>query len=524
MRIAALWEGFAFSRWYSGFVHNFLLTRVRSTALGFLCFGFLSGVLTVLKMFFSGADQHRVMDLALSLGIALASLFLALSRRTWSEALDRSFLGGLWLYRLGGFRRDEVVRPGEYPQGGRFSLVVGVLLGVLSFFVSPAWLFGGFVLCLVLLQILYKPELGLGLVALSLCFVSPGVLLALSVTVLTSFLFKYLRGKRVISWSSADALVLLLFAWWALGAAWGRAPWQSLCLSLVLYLLFSKMVRVTSLSRRLAGALVLGLLVYCFAFLGHLILSGAPWQVFRSLIFTVELQWGSPVLLTDVVMLLLPLSAVVTAGQGWSKLFGFSAMTLGLCALLFSQAPGALFCLALCLAVLILLLKKKALVLLLSLPAIFLAVFLISPHTLIGLFENVGPLFSHAWSEQVLMWQTVFSAGPLQILFGREADPGVFLNFWGSYLVRYGLLGAGLLIGVVVHLFGKLYRPVSAKQKDLSYRLSVGLCLSVAILLLRGLTTDLAQAGVYSLLWIFCGLLAAGPQLYPRPVGGEELL
>ncbi len=511
MKIASLWENFALNKWLSCFLDRFLKTRVRATAVGILCFGFLCAAFTLFRLFSREiVPTAAVTQLALSLAVVVGALPLMLSRSLWHEALSTSLFASVWIHGLVSYRRDELDRKGEYPQGGRFSLFAGVVLGLLSWIVSPLRIAAGVLLLILLLQILYKPEFGLSLIALLFSFLGPETLLCLSLAVLVAFLFKLIRGKRVVRVEPADIFALFLFLLWASGIPFGLSRWPVVCLGAVIYFLFSKMVKTVEQAKR-----IFSIFVWELFFFGALFFAGklfdwnlTPWIHRFSQWFSIE-EMGYQVPL-EIVMMLLPVAAAAVLNNGAMKLFRFAGLAMGLCTLLFSQSPGAIFCLAVSLVVLALLLGKRMIPVYIGLAVVAAAVFLFSPDTFYQLFRDVPALLSNTWNEQTEVIGTVFSRDWFQVLFGAWRREPADLNFWGDFLYRFGVVGCLVFGAVLVFFYRKCAAAFVFAGREASSRLVLGLLLSAGVLLLRGVTAGFTDhASVFGCFWLMCGLLCA---------------
>lgn len=511
MSLASLWESFPPHRVLSRFLDRFLKTRVRATAVGILCFGFLCAAFSLLRLFSREIQaDSAVMELSLSLAIVLGSLVMTLSRSLWCEALEQSLFVSLWTNVLSSYRPDELERRGEYHRGGRFSLFAGVALGLLSWVISPLWIVLGVVTLILLWQIFYKPEFGLSLIALLFGFFSESLLLSLALVVLLSFLFKLLRGKRVVRFETADVVAIFMLLLWAGGVPFGHARLSVVCLGGVIYFLFAKMIKSIEQAQRIFSFFVFQLFVFGVLFFFGRVLDWSASSWLQSIYREASLQEFSFEVPLNLVMMLLPVAAVAVLKNGAMKLVSFAGLAMGLCMLLFSQSPGAIFCFALSLIALALLLGKRMIPVFIGLAAVFMAVSLASPSTVAQLFSDVPALVVNAWNEQLEILGAVFGRDLISVLFGSWTGEGSGLNFWGTFLYRFGLSGCSVFVAMLLFFLRTAASAFEDSKGNASSRLVGGTLLSVGVLLVRGITADFAdQALVFGAFWLMCGLLCA---------------
>ncbi len=509
MKLSSFCESFFLTRLLSRFAQRFLKTRVRSTSVGVLCFGFLCAAITLFRMVFEQiTPSSAVTDLAFSLGVVIGTLPLALCRSTWSQVLSRSLLGAFFFDLLGGFRDEELIREGEHAHGGRFSVIAGVVLGLCCFFRSPVFLAFAFLVACVAALVFYKPELGLSLIALLFAFLTEEALLVLSAMVLLSFVWKALRGKRVVLWEPVDLFALFLFLIWAGGIGFGLSKASTVVLGAMLYFLFAKLVTTSGQARRLSYVFVIGLFLFSLLFFIRLWADGGEGDLPGRIGALLFAEKGGFVVPLDIVMMLLPIAAVGAIQKGAAKLFSVASLALGLCTLLFSTSPGALFCLALSLGVLAVILRKRMIPVFVALGVVAAAVAFLSFSVVTELFSNVPALVLNTLAEQERILIAVFSRDWFQVLFGSPVPSEMSLNFWGDFLFRFGLSGAMAFSLFLIYLFRKGMRVWSCTKDMKALRLSFGLQLSIGMLLFRGITSPFTDnSTVFGFFWLVCGML-----------------
>ena len=161
------------------------------------------------------SDARRVGDVIFGLALALASIPLAASDETLSSALLSSRFGAMIL-RVTGQRR-EAVKTERALGRANHGFLFGLAAGIVGYFTSPVTVLLVISFIALFWIISSSPEFGIAAVAAAFPFATEGVLTALLAATLISHLIKFVRGKRFISFETADVAplgltVLFLFS------------------------------------------------------------------------------------------------------------------------------------------------------------------------------------------------------------------------------------------------------------------------------------------------------------------------
>jgi hypothetical protein len=505
MAFASFVESFFLTRLLKRFSANFLSTKVRSSAAGILCFGFLASAFSLMELIMHGGGEFEVMELGLCIGLMLGSALLCLSGRLWCEVLDTSFLGGL-------FDPSGRVVEGDFSQSEHHSsglgVFMGVLLGILSFFVSPSLIVVAFVVAVAVALIFIRPEFGLLLLALFLCFLDGLSLAVLTALVLLAYILKAARGKRVFKLGVEDIFVFLLFLLWLVGAVAQQSDPLSLFLGFGIYIIFAKLLGGKEQIRQLSCAFIFSLIAFCAVALlwgdTVLISSSILDKLFR---YAGDINKPLEVSL-DIIMMLLPIAAAAYTKTPFSKVCGFVGLAAGLFTLLFCTSPGALFCFVISLAVLAILLKRKLLPLVLALVLSVGISLVFYPQIFSLLFNSFVPLLKNTLGSVASGLGYLFNTDFLSLLFGRCGLPEMELDFWADMIFRFGVLGFGVFVLAFVFCVRKALGALKISSDKMLSAFVLGVLISLCMLLVRGLTADIADdQSVFCFFWMIMGTL-----------------
>ena len=239
-------------------------TMVRSYGAFAFAFGFYGVLMYFLSRYVIDPSDPLPLEYLIAEGaVLLISVPMMAVKKTAAEVICRSRLANAVFFDLLGFRAESVAEKGKGEKRLRFTFIAGMLLGSLTFFVSPldmiraaaAVFFGYLILC--------TPESGLIIAVLVLPFVPTAQLGALMIYVTVCCLLKVMRGKRTLSLDLKDWAILLFGVVILLGGAFSFDPSSSFSYSvkmlffLFAYILTVNMIRSQKWMRRLKKAIIL---------------------------------------------------------------------------------------------------------------------------------------------------------------------------------------------------------------------------------------------------------------------------
>ena len=193
-----------------GIMRRFLRCRVRVFGVFAVSFGAYTVCASLVRILMrdgviSLADSP---ELYFTLFIVVLSIPLIISKTTLAEALCGSYTGRATLAILG-YRPEQVMLAGEGLVVSRLNVafLCGLVMGVLTYSVSPVLLVLGLCGIVFAYLILCKPEIGVMTLCFAMPFLPTMALAALVIYVFLCFSLKVFRGKRIIRWEPLDVMV-----------------------------------------------------------------------------------------------------------------------------------------------------------------------------------------------------------------------------------------------------------------------------------------------------------------------------
>ncbi len=181
----------------------------------FFFFGVYTIVIYLVKRFIPGIGTADLSYLIVGIITTVLSLPLLLSKISIADAIKKSYFGNLLFTEAFGFS-DETFNNKLVPSKGKswIMLLIGLAVGLLTFFVSPLSVLGAIFLLIVAVIIAVAPEIGIFISIVLLpffVFLPYGTISLRFLIVDTAFfyLLKLVRGKRTFKLELSDTFVLL---------------------------------------------------------------------------------------------------------------------------------------------------------------------------------------------------------------------------------------------------------------------------------------------------------------------------
>ena len=199
--------------------HSAMLAMpMRSWGIGFLSAGLYTAAIWMLKHFVLFSDT-RLIDLLIGAAAILISLLFFASGNTLSAEICSSRIAGFFLFRFLGLRRDDIQTDEVDSSRGASAaaLVAGTAIGILTYFISPIYIFAGIAALMALSLIAHSPESGLIIILLALPFSPTMALVALNSWCVLCWIMKLLSGKRTLKIAPVDIWIMLFGIVYLLG-------------------------------------------------------------------------------------------------------------------------------------------------------------------------------------------------------------------------------------------------------------------------------------------------------------------
>ena len=272
-------------------------------------------------VFFKGGDRN---DLIVCLSLLLFSLPLLLSKETLASAVVKSRLMSSFLFKGLGLPNDYFVKTVKLPN--RYSLVtfMGMVLGGLTYFISPIYYLIVASILFSASLILTYPEVGvLALLALvpmsSLTVYSSETLFGILLVTVFSYVIKLIRGKRGFHLRLMDFAVLLFATVQLFGgivSAGGAQSFRAAAFYFALtlgYFLVVNLVRTEEWVKRSVASLLLfgivsALIGVVQIFTGGLEASWLDTDVFSTISTRITATFDNPNVYAAYLLLVIPFS------------------------------------------------------------------------------------------------------------------------------------------------------------------------------------------------------------------------
>ena len=452
-------------------------------------------------------------------------LYFLISRKRLSESLFESHIMSGLLFEGFGIQKDFLGSE-EYEHGGYLIPVsIGVVFGVLSYFITPIYYVIGLAVLLAAVMIIAFPELGvlalLALIPLAELLVHPTAII-LSVVALTciSYLVKLMRGKRLAHFRMMDVCITMFLVLRLLSGLFSAGGIESLvqalagCGLIVAYFLGVTLIRNREWLKRAtatftffgAVALVIGIFQL---FDGGFESGWLDSSAFEGIKVRITSTFGNPNSFAAYMLLLVPFILVraIESKTTRATVFYIASLVLATACMVQTWSRGAWLGLCVSVVIFFLVYSRK------SLPYVVagggvtaLGVSFLAPN-ISQRFVSIGNLADSSVSYRFSIWKGVFdmlgSYGWISgIGYGEASFAALYPAFAysGAFNVRHthslylqlltesGIAGLVLFIFIVIlfcqNCFEYLYRVKNVEGRSVA----VAGIAAVAGFLVMGLT------------------------------------
>lgn len=519
---------------------------LRSLGNFFMSFGAYTMAVYVIRMLLPSFQTADMSFFIVGFVICVVSLPLVTARGSLIYAVGKSRFMRALCVDFFGFREEMFEKKSTRKRGSAWMIFLGMLCGLLTFFVDPLYIPIGAGIFVSVLLIFSAPEIGLLMTLLALPFFSylPYPTISLSLVVLVTFvsyLFKLIRGKRVFRFELYDFMILLFGVAVYFGgaiSAGGTPSYQSALMSCALmlgYFLVVNLIRTKVWLHRCLGALVssativaiLGVFQYFF---GTLDVATLDLVHFSDIKGRVTVVFGNANMVGFYLAMILPISLYFLfrakgLGQRLVRLFSVFMM---LACIVFTWSRGAWLATLVSLLIFFFIHTRKTirylLVVLCSLPIL---VFWL-PDTVVRRFAGIGTVADSSTVYRLYTWQGTWDAitdfffsgvgygteaytevYPAYAYAGMETaehSHSLFLQIWFSI----GIAALVVFLFVVLLFLQRSLETLKVSTDETLRAMSAAvLCAVVAILIMGLFDYVWFQYRIFYLFWIALGLSAA---------------
>ena len=495
----------------------------------------------------------QITDLVTCLILLLMSFPLMVSKETLASAILRSRLLSNFLFKGLGLPKDHFTKIATFPK--RYSAVTaaGMILGALTYFVSPVYYVYVAVLLIAVALIFSYPELGvlamIGLVPMASLFSRPSlVVLAMVLIICISYFVKLIRGKRVFYLGLIDFAVLLFALILLLGgliSAGGVDSLKSAVLSATLmvgYFLTVNLMRTRAwicrgLKAFLLCATISGMIGFVQIFTGSLELSWLDTEMFSDIGVRITSTFDNPNVYATYLLLAIPFSlSFIVAKSDRSKALHIASLVLLSVCMIETWSRGAWLGVLVSVVLFFLVYTRRSVAYLMLGGAMLPLTSLLIPDSVVSRFLSIGSASDSSATYRISAWRGVGRMlrenwfGGIGV--GEAAFSAVYpaFSYAGIQAIRHThnlylqILSETGIVGLVVFLlivilfvqncFEYLYRMRKGSDNGI---VVAGLSAVIAVLIM-GLTDYVwYNYRVFLMFWIVIALVNA----YIR-IGNEE--
>ncbi len=417
-----------------------------------LAFSIYVGLVYCLKEFALAYPNNATDYLFICISLLFISIFLLSSKQSIAEALLGSSIIKSVTFDF--FDLDETkLELGSFKNGEKYNIAVasGMILGASTYFVHPKYYLIALVILTVAIFVLKKPEVGVLISVfifplINLVNYSSVILASIIILSFISYLFKLIKGKRIIRFKLIDICVIVFMLIVLCGGIVSAGAKTSsidalLMFSLMLdYFLIVNLFRTPLWLERIVKTLLISFIItaiYGIAdyFLDVSQLEWTDMTMFSFITNRADSFFENPNVFATYLVLILPLLLICFSRERYflKKGTSFISLILLIACLLFTWSRGGWLGGILAIAIFFLILSRKALpVMILTLPTVPLASAVI-PSNLMTRFLSIGNMSDSSTFYRFYTWKGVFRMIKDVLLGGVGVGESAFTSIYPLY-------------------------------------------------------------------------------------------
>jgi len=408
-------------------------------------FALYTAIVALLKHFALGESELLSPDLFLGLILLFASIPCMLVKRPIGDVIGESRILSFLLFDFLGIRRASFHPDGPMIGRSNIAIITGMMVGALTFFVSPFLLLSGLLGILFLYLILTVPESGVVLIFLFLPFLPTLPLGAFTVYVFFCYLIKLFRSKRTFKLELLDLLILFfaaltLFGGFVSVSTASRLPSLMFLCFLGGYFLTVNLIRSAEWLSRTIGALMTSASLVALYGLYQKLTGNISqtWQdsdMFSYIDGRITSTLENPNVLAEYLIMTLPFAFafLLNAKKGLSRLTALLFCGLSALALIFTWSRGAWLGLMIGGLIFLLLYSRHTISALLfcCLGIPFLP--FVIPESILLRLSSIGNLADSSTSYRMSIWEAAVNMLSDNLLSGIGIGEGAFATVYPRY-------------------------------------------------------------------------------------------
>ncbi|MDD6266023.1 MAG: O-antigen ligase family protein [Clostridia bacterium] len=509
--------------------NRLLSSKMRQYGVMILSFGFYSFSMYLLGIL-SFPDYYKGSNI--SLGVSVLSLICSVpmlcSKKTLVECIFNSPFGFRFFNGVFGFRQENIYSEIKHKGKTTLSLVLGMLLGVSTFFVKTENMLFVIFLSILCLLVLASPEGGIVLLISFFPLCPEKLLLCFAFFIVFSYFFKIIRGKRTFKIELCDLSVIIYAAVILFGGIFSVRPTISFVnsLKLTVYMLLYFVCVNTIGSKKWISRVRTSFL---FSLSLCLIVALAQSLALNSAHFLLEdnILTGTVISLFDssdtlafmiVICGFIPVSSFINAHNSLRRAFVLLIFSLELYCLYIINSPFAVLAFTVSVAVLLLIYSNRNIFLII----LFAIMIPVSEYILpSSANQNITEFISYAKEllvSRISIWRSSLSMaldnflggigkGVFPVLFPSYANEGDIAvqsphNIYIKEIIETGIFGLLIFLIFLLLFFQSNRKVFRIKDRKIIPDTAVGLVGIIGILLCGFVYDVFSNDKIFLLFWL----------------------
>ncbi len=510
-----------------------------------LFFGLYTLVVYVVKLFLIDVAEADDSYIFVGICLVIASIPTLFSKTSLAGSVKKSFIFSLIFSDAFGFSDQNFVENKVKVKGrGNYMLFLGLLVGMLTFFVHPLTILAVISVIILLLLIASAPEIGVLITIVFLPFLSffenPTIVLCVLICITwTFYMLKLLRGKRVFKLELLDLFVLVfgvtIFAS-SFFSAGGETSFSSAAVAIILllgYFLVVNLMRTLRWVKRCVLGLIssativaaVGIIEYFFAE------SSGEWldlSLFSDIRLRVVSFFGNPNVLSAFLVMIFPfvLAILSLSKRKNEKILSFLAALMIVACTVFTWSRGAWLAIILCTLIFFIMCKPKTFRIFGAALLVIPALPLLLPNTVTNRLLSIVNLSDSSISYRLYTWEGTTAAIKDNMLGGIGFGNEAFQNIYPKYayagmetaehshslflqiFLALGIVGIVVFAIVLFFSFQKMFEYVKNPENTESKIYTVAVIASLIASIVMGVFDYIWYN--YRVMYIFWIIIAIG--------------
>ncbi len=527
---------------------DMLSVPLRSYGISFFVFGLYTVLICLIRWIVPGIEDASIDYVLIGIAVCIISIPMVISYESLAEALGSGRMITMIVKDSFGFRDEVFEERGKVGRAkSHFLLVLGMVFGLLTLFVSPGSILVAIVVVIMVSLIFSAPEIGVLLSIFLLPFFSifeaPTILLvALLLLTTVSYLIKLLSGKRLLKFELLDLSVILfgvlLYLSGVISVGGDRGYYEALisCVLLIGYFLVVNMMRTEQWLKRCRLALISSGTVVALFGIWQYFFDLPSMQAWLDTSYFYDIKgraisvFENPNVLASYLILILPfaLLGVIRAQRGKERLlYHICVLSILLC-LILTWSRGAWIAVLLSVLIFALVYSKKTVRWLVLILGCIPFLSFVLPKTITKRFMSIGNLSDssslyrlYTWKGSLRSIREYFWGG---VGYGNAAYTEIYPQFayagmeaaehtHSLYLqILFGMGIFGLLVFcVALFLFAQMNLEYlrDGKNTELRWMVLACICAITAALIMGIFDFVWYNYRVFFLFWVIIGLSCA---------------